>query len=55
MKKTTDNTNEYTLDKKLYRKVLKDIKTKNKGMFKLLNNTGEKFKKAIYHYVNRII
>ena len=24
-------------------------------MFKLLNNTGEEFKKAIYHYMNRII
>ena len=43
------------LDKKLYREVLKDIKTKNKGMFKLSNNTGEKFRSAIYHYMNRII
>ena len=24
-------------------------------MFKLLNSTGEGFKKAIYHYMNRII
>ena len=55
MEKTKTDTSEYALDKKLYKKVLKDIKTKNKGMFKLLNNTGEKFKKAIYHYMNRII
>ena len=39
----------------MYKKVLKDTKKKNKGMFKLLNNTGEGFKKAIYHYMNRII
>ena len=52
--KTKTEASEYTLDK-LYKKVLKDIKTKNKGMFKLLNDTGQKFKKAIYHYMNRII
>ena len=33
---------EYILDKKLYKAVLKDIKTKNKGMFKLLNNADNK-------------
>ena len=34
---------------------MKDIKKKNKGMFKLLNNAGNKYKKAIYHYMKRII
>ena len=55
MEKTKTDTSEYALDKKLYKKVLKDIKKKNKGMFKLLNNAGEGLKKAIYHYMNRII
>ena len=49
MEKTRTEPGEYSLDKKLYKKVLKDIKTKNKGIFKLLNNTAEKFKKAICH------
>ena len=43
MEKTTANPKEYTLDKKLYREVLRDIKTKSKETFKLLNNTGKKF------------
>ena len=46
---------EYILDKKLYKAVIKDIKKKNKGMFKLLNNAGNKYKNAIYYYMNRII
>ena len=45
----------YILDKKVYKAVIKDIKKKNKGMFKLLNNAGNKYKRAIYHYMNRII
>ena len=45
----------YILDKKLYKAVIKDIKKKNKGMFKLLNNADNKYKSAIYHYMNRII
>ena len=40
MEKAKDPQKEYTLDMKLYREVLKDIKTKNKGMFKLLKNQG---------------
>ena len=34
---------------------MKNIKMKNKGMFKLLNNAGNRYKRAIYHYMNRII
>ena len=49
------NKDEYVLDKKLYKAVMKDIKKKNKGMFKLLNNAGNKYKKVIYYYMNRII
>jgi hypothetical protein len=45
----------YKLDKKLYKTVIKDIKKKNKGMFKLFNNAGSKYRKAIYPYMNRII
>jgi hypothetical protein len=45
----------YKLDKKLYKTIIKDIKKKNKGMFKLFNNAGSKYRKAIYHYMNRII
>ena len=52
MEKTKTNTSEHVLDRKLYKKVLKDIKKKNKGMFKLLNNAGDGYKKAIYHYMN---
>ena len=55
MENNKNNTSEYVMDRKLYKKVLKDIKKKNKGMFKLLNNAGEVFKTAIYHYMNRII
>ena len=47
--------NGYKLDIKLNNEVLKDIKKKNKGMFKLLNNAGNKYKKTIYHYMKRII
>ena len=45
----------YELEMKLYNEVLKDLKKKNKGMFKLLNNAGSKYKRAIYHYMKRII
>ena len=45
----------FALDKKLYKTVIKDIKKKNKGMFKLFNNAGNKYRKAIYQYMNRII
>ena len=45
----------YKLEIKLYKTVIKDIKRKNKGMFKLFNNAGSKYRKAIYHYMNRII
>ena len=55
MEKTKTDTSEYALDKKLYKKVLKYIKKKSKGMFNLLNSMREGFKKAIYHYMNRII
>ena len=37
----------YKLDNKLYKSVIKDIKKKNKGMFKLFNNAGSKYRKAI--------
>ena len=43
---------EYILDRKLYKMVMKDIKKKNKRMFKLLNNAGNRYKKAIYYYMN---
>ena len=43
MKNNKGDNNENTLDRKLYVEVLKDIRTKNKGMFKLLNNAGERF------------
>ena len=31
---------------------MKDIKKKNKRMFKLLNNAGNRYKKAIYYYMS---
>ena len=55
MENTNTNTIEYVLDRKLFKKVLKDIKKKNKWMFKLLNYADDEFKKAIYHYMNRIL
>ena len=51
--KETDK-DSYGLTKELYNKVLKNLKIKNKGMFKLLNKSGDKYKDAIYHYMKRI-
>ena len=42
---------EYILDRKLYKMVMKDIKKKNKGMFKLLNNAGNRYKKALHEEI----
>ena len=41
--KETDK-DSYELTKELYNEVLKNLKIKNKGMFKLLNKSGDKYK-----------
>ena len=44
----------YELTREMYNEVLKSLKEKNKGMFKLLNKSGDKYKDAIYYYMRRI-
>ena len=44
----------YELKKELFNEVLENLKIKNKGMFKLLNKSGGKYKDAIYYYMKRI-
>ena len=44
----------YELTREIYNEVLKSLKEKNKGMFKLLNKSGDKYKDAIYYYMRRI-
>ena len=39
---STENKDEYELDKDLYNKVLKRISNKGKRMFDLLNKSGDK-------------
>ena len=55
MENKENKKNGYNLKLKLYNEVLNDLKKKNKGMFKCLNNAGDKYKKAIYYYMKRII
>ena len=38
----------------MFYEVLESLKKKNKGMFKLLNKSGERYKEAIYYYMRRI-
>ena len=45
MEKKKTDTSDYVLDRKLYKMVLKDIKKKNKRMFRLRNNAGKRYKK----------
>ena len=51
--KETDK-DSYELEKDLFNEVLESLKKKDKGMFKLLNKSGEKYKEAIYYYMRRI-
>ena len=44
----------YELTREMYNEVLKSLKEKNKGMFKLLNKSGDKYKDALYYYMRRI-
>ena len=51
--KETDK-DSYELKKDLFNEVLESLKKKDKGMFKLLNKSGKKYKDAIYYYMRRI-
>ena len=44
----------YELERDMYYNVLKCLKQKDKGMFKLLNRSGNRYKEAIYLYMRRI-
>ena len=45
----------YGLSKDMYLEVLANLKKKHKGMFKLLNKAGDKYKEAVYLFMWRII
>ena len=45
MKET--ETDSYELERDMFYEVLESLKKKDKGMFKLLNKSGEKYKEAV--------
>ena len=46
---------EWELDYKLFEKVIKKIKDKNKNMYRLFNKAGEDYKKTIFEYMKIVI
>ena len=53
--KEEEEEEEWELEYSLFAKVIKKIKDKNKNMYRLFNQVGDDYKKAIFEYMKKVI